>query len=130
MQTRAQDDTINRPEGERVIDAPYVINDIERFVTQLKSEEAWSKKDYNSMTIYKTEGGVTIVLTCLRGNASISGNTVDGLLTIQVIDGTIDFIVENKPVSLGKNQLITLHPGILHTIQAREESTILMTNVG
>lgn len=129
MQTKYNEATINRPEGERVLDAPYVVTDMDTHVKHLKEEEAWEKKDYNSMTIYKTKG-VTIVLTCLRNNASISNITVDGLLTVQVLTGAIDFIVDNRSIVLEQRQLITLHPEIVHTIRAREESTILLTNVG
>jgi quercetin dioxygenase-like cupin family protein len=126
MEAKFQDATLNRPKGDRIIDAPFVFADLEKFVSQLKSEESWEKNDRNGITIYKTEG-LTIVLTCLHKEAEIKDNTVEGLLTVQVIEGSIDFIVATGAMTLEKNQLITLHPDIQHTIKAKEETVLLLT---
>ncbi|MEI9807020.1 MAG: hypothetical protein WDO16_03560 [Bacteroidota bacterium] len=53
---------------------------------------------------------------------------VDGLLTVLVLDGSIDFVLENHSQVLKKHNLMTLHPGIQHSITAKEETTLLITN--
>lgn len=128
MQTKYTEATHNRPSGDRIIDAPFVFADLDEHIRQLKNEDAWKKNDRNGITIYKTDG-FTMVLTCLHENAMIENNTVDGLLILQVLDGSVDITVEiNGKGVLHKNQLMTLHPGIPHSIRAREDSTLLLSN--
>ena len=43
METKRNEATLNRPEGDRVIDAPYVFMDLDQFILQLKNEESWTK---------------------------------------------------------------------------------------
>ena len=126
MQAKYNEATLNRPEGDRVIDAPFVRVDVEKYSRQLKKEPAWGKSDRNSITIFKTLG-VTMVLTRLHKNASMN-NAVDGLLTIQVLEGGIECMVGSKTTTIEKNQLITLHPDVVHTIKAKEDSLLLLTN--
>jgi quercetin dioxygenase-like cupin family protein len=126
MEIKYNEATHNRPGGDRVLDAPFVFSDLEKYTRQLKEEEAWEKNDRNSITIFKTSG-FTIVLTCLHKDAGILKNLMDGLLTIQVLDGSIDFEIDTV-MTLSKNQMITLHPGIEHSITAKEDAVILITN--
>jgi len=127
MELKNIDATINRPEGERLIDAPFVFVDLPKYVDQLKHEDSWDKNDRNGITVYKTDG-ITMVLTCLHKDAEIEKNSVDGWLTVQVIDGVVDFTVKEKTVNLTRNQLITLHPNIEHSIHANKETVLLLIN--
>ena len=128
MELKNIDATRNRPEGERLIDAPFVFVDLPKYISQLKSEDAWEKNDRNGITVYKTDG-IAIVVTCLHKKATIEKNSVDGWLTIQVLEGAVDFTVNGKKIGLKKKQLITLHPGISHSIRAtKKETAILLIN--
>jgi len=126
MQAKHNEATLNRPKGDRVIDAPFVQIDVEKYNRQLKKEPAWEKSDRNSITVFKTIG-VTMVITRLHKNASMN-NSVDGLLTIQVMEGSIECMVGTKDTIVEKNQLITVHSGVVHTIKAKEDSLLLLTN--
>ena len=48
MPVKINDATINRPDGNRIIDAPAVSIDLQQFLTQLKDEKAWEKNDRNA----------------------------------------------------------------------------------
>jgi len=125
MQTKFNEATINRPEGSRILDAPFVFMDLAKYSHQLKHEEAWQKNDRNSITIFKTRE-FTMVLCWLREEALIMDNLVGGHVTIQVIEGTIDFSVETSTTEMTQKQMITIHPGIMHTIRAVSNSLILI----
>ena len=88
MEIKRNEATLNRPDGDRVLDAPYVFMDLNDFTKQLKDEEAWDKNDRNGITIFKTDG-LTTVLTCLHKDAGIKDNMVDGLFQVQVLSGKI-----------------------------------------
>lgn len=126
MEPKYNEATNNRPDGDRVLDAPFVFSDIEKYSKQLKEEEAWKKNDRNGITIYKTDD-LTMVLTWLHKDAVVMDNSIDGLVIIQVLEGKVEFSVENGRTELQAKQLITLHSGIMHTLKALEDSLIMIT---
>ena len=44
--------TPNRPDGSRLLDAPWVYAELETILEQLRSEQAWEKNDRNGITIF------------------------------------------------------------------------------
>jgi quercetin dioxygenase-like cupin family protein len=129
MEIKRNEATLNRPEGDRVIDAPYVYADIDDFVDQVKDEKAWKKSDRNGITIFKTEG-ITIVITALKDGAVIKDNTVNGIFTVQVIEGKVRMDTPEGDIVMKKRQLISFHPGVPHSIEAKKDSVLLLTSYG
>ena len=128
METKRNDATMLRPEGDRVLDAPYVFMDFDGFVRQLKDEEAWEKRDRNGITIFKTEG-LTTVLTCLHKDALIDENSVDGLFQVQVLDGKVRISTEDGDADMREGEMIVFHPNVKHRIEALKKSTLLLQTI-
>jgi quercetin dioxygenase-like cupin family protein len=128
MEIKRNDATLNRPEGDRVLDAPYVFMDMKDRIKQLKEEDAWDKNDRNGITIFKTDK-LTTVLTCLRKKAAIKDNTVDGLFQVQVLDGRIRITTDDGDTEMKEGEMIVFHPGIRHTIEALKKSTLLLQTI-
>jgi quercetin dioxygenase-like cupin family protein len=128
MDIKFNDATFNRPDGERILDAPFLTNDIDKYHELLTGEEAWQKNDRNGITIYKTDR-LTHVLTCLKEDASIESNSVNGLITIQVIKGSVNFILPGNEFKLGKRQMVTIHAGVEHSLKANKETLLLISTV-
>jgi hypothetical protein len=127
MENKRNEATLNRPEGDRVIDAPYVFINIPEFIRQLKTEEAWQKNDRNGITVFKS-GRVTMVLTCLHAKAILKDVLVDGIFTIQVIEGIIRVTTPDGEVDMQANQIMTFHQLVDHSIEAMMDSVLLLTN--
>ena len=127
MEKRRNEATQNRPEGDRVLDAPYVFINIPEFIRQLKSEEAWQKSDRNGITVFKSER-VTTVLTCLRAKAIMHDVMVDGIFTIHVIEGIVRVRTPDGEVDMQANQVMTFHQLVDHSIEAQMDSVLLFTN--
>ncbi len=127
MENKRNEATINRPEGDRVLDAPYVFINIPDFTRQLKSEEAWQKNDRNGITVLKTSR-VTMVLTCLHAKAILKDNLVDGIFTIQVIEGIIRVKTPDGDVDMKSGQIMAFHQLVDHSIEALMDSVVLFTN--
>ena len=127
MENKRNEATLNRPEGDRVLDAPYVFVNIPEFIRQLKSEEAWQKMDRNGITVFKT-GRVTTVLTCLHAKAILKNNLVDGIFTVHVLEGIIRVKTPDGDVDMQANQIMAFHQLIDHSIEAMMDSVILFTN--
>jgi len=127
MENKRNEATLNRPEGDRVLDAPYVFVNIPEFIRQLKSEEAWQKNDRNGITVFKT-GRVTTVLTCLHAKAILKNNLVDGIFTVHVLEGIIRVKTPDGDVDMQANQIMAFHQLVDHSIEAMMDSVILFTN--
>jgi len=127
MENKRNEATLNRPEGDRVIDAPYVFINTPEFIRQLMDEEAWQKNDRNSITVFKTSN-MTMVLVCLHAKAVLKDNLVDGIVTIQVIEGIIKVTIPDGSVDMLTNQVIAFHQLVDHSIEALTDSVLLLTN--
>ena len=128
MELKRNEATLNRPEGDRVIDAPYVFMDLGQFIKQLKNEETWGKNDRNGITIFKTEN-LTTVLICLHKDAMIKDNSVDGILQVQVLSGKIRVTTADGDIDMEEGEMIVFHPGIGHTIEALKKSSLLLQTI-
>lgn len=126
MEYKRNEATDNRPEGDRVIDAPFVFTDIGTRINQLREEEAWQKNDRNGITVFKTDH-LSIVLVCLHEKAFFD-NLVDGIFTIQVLEGKVRVRTMEGDMELRAGNLVTFHPGVAHTIEATDEAVLLFTN--
>jgi len=125
MEIKRNEATLNRPEGDRVIDAPYVYMNLREFVRQLKEEEAWEKNDRNGITIFKTDY-LTTVLTCMHKGARIGNTSVDGLLQVQVLEGRIRVTTDDGDAEVEEEEMMTFHPNVQHSIEAIKKSTLLL----
>ena len=128
MEMKRNEATVNRPEGDRVIDAPYVFMDLARFIKQIKNEETWDKNDRNGITIFKTDN-LTTVLTCLHKDALIKDNTVDGIFQVQVLGGKIRVTTADGDMDIEEGEMMVFHPGVQHSIEALKKSNLLLQTI-
>ena len=128
MEIKRNDATLLRPEGDRVLDAPYVFMNFDEFRKQVKDEEAWKKRDRNGITIFKTDN-LTTVLTCLHKDASIKKNTVDGLFQVQVLEGKIRISTDDGDSEMKEGEMMVFHPNVRHSINALKKSTLLLQTI-
>lgn len=126
MQEKYNEATYNRPEGDRPIDLPMMEINIPEFINQLKGEDAWQKNDRNAITVFKTDG-LRLVLIALHIGAELKEHNAEGIITVQVIEGNIDFTSGGKSANLRQHHIVTLHAGIPHSVKANDESVILLT---
>ena len=128
METKQNKSTINRPEGERVIDAPLVCFDLAALTEQLKSENAWQHNDRNSITIFKS-GAIRMVLEAMHPNAEMYTMRPENLLILQVLEGRLKLTTNEEDIVVTRQQFIALHEHIPYSLQAEEESVFLLTVV-
>jgi quercetin dioxygenase-like cupin family protein len=126
MKEKFNNSTTQRPEGERTIDAALVTIDINSFIGLIKKEKVWEESDRNAITVFKTNG-MRIVLIALRKGAEMIKHKVDGLISLQVLEGKIAFKTDEQTVELNKGQMLALHEGVSHDVLAKEETIFLLT---
>ncbi len=126
VENKANEATALRPEGGRVLDAPFVEMDLNNFIIQMKHEITWATTDHNSITIFKSDT-TTVVLIGMHQNAELKRHKVYGDIHVQVLEGKINFCTEQQTVSLQKGQMIALKADIPHSILALEDCFFLLT---
>ena len=128
MKNKSNEATVLRPEGDRILNAPLVEMDLNKFIVQLKQETTWTTSDHNAITVFKS-AFITIVLIGMRKNAELKKHTTYGNINILVLDGKISFTAEQQTRSLEKGQMIALEADIKHSVLALKESFILLTMI-
>jgi quercetin dioxygenase-like cupin family protein len=126
MEEKHTDATAHRPRGERAIDASLVSIDLPLFMKQVKAEPAFESGHRNAITVFKSNG-LRIVLIALHEGASIAKHSTEGIISVQVLEGDIEFSTEEQCVRLAQGQMITLHERIPHSVIANSEAIFLLT---
>jgi quercetin dioxygenase-like cupin family protein len=70
-----------------------------------------------------------MVLIGMHTNAELKEHTAIGNISVQVLDGEINFFTEQQKFTLTKGQMITLQANIPHSVTALKESFFLLTLV-
>lgn len=69
-----------------------------------------------------------MVVVGLHEKAILKNNVVDGIVTIQVFEGRIRVTTPDGDIELKPNQIVTFHRCIDHSVEALDESVLLLTN--
>ena len=126
MEEKSNDATPQRPEGDRVVDAPLVKINLRSFTEQIRNEKTWKDSDRNAITVFKTDG-MRIVLIALHKDAEMTKHTADGMISLQVLEGHLLFTTKEQSVELEKGQMLALHENVPHSVLAKEETIFLLT---
>lgn len=126
MKEKYNEATKQRPEGDRIIDAEMVVIDLPQFIKQIKEETTWKESDRNAITVFKTNG-LRIVLIALHKGAEMMRHIAEGIISVQVLEGKLQFNTDKQSVELNKEQMLALHECIPHSILALKETIFLLT---
>ncbi len=118
--------TLLRPEGKRILNAPLVEIDLNKFIKKIKQEVTWAENDQNAITIFKSDSS-TIVLMGMKENAELKAHIANGNIIIQVLEGEINFKTDLHSSLLDKGQMVALQSNINHSVVAILESFFLLT---
>jgi quercetin dioxygenase-like cupin family protein len=126
MENKSNDATPQRPEGNRVFNASLVEMNLHNLIAQLKDEITWTASDRNAITIFKSES-MRIVLMGLHKDASLKPHKANGVISVQVLEGKLQFVTEQQTILIEKGQMIALHENITHSVLALKEAFFLIT---
>lgn len=128
MEEKYNEATINRPEGDRPVDAPLLLIDIPDFIKQLKKEKAWDKNDRNAITVFKSDK-LRVVLVAMRKKAEMTTERPENIFSLQMLDGKIKLKTPDEATELRAEAMFVLHANIPYTITAVKKSVFLLTIV-
>ncbi|HMH21097.1 MAG TPA: hypothetical protein VK563_04950 [Puia sp.] len=113
---------------DRLLDDQLLTFDLPAIIRNIKNEDAWKKGDRNAITLLKNSS-MRIVLIALQERAEINFHQSGNLISMQLLEGYLNFQTENQSILLRKDSLLTLHLPMKHSLIAMAESVLLMTMV-
>ena len=115
-----------RPAGTRRLADPVVEFDLPRITEKLRAEPAWKTEGHNAATIVKYPD-LRIVLLALQGKAVMREHRADARISVQTLTGHARLRLPDRVVDLPAGRGVALERGLLHDVEAIEESALLLT---
>lgn len=116
--------TFHVPDG--MLDDTLLTFCLPEVIEKIKQENPFEDGKRNAITLLKSTC-MRIVLMVLTPNDEIDFHESGNLISIQIMDGKINFLTDSQSIILGKGSLLTCHEDTPHTLVAIEASVVLLT---
>ena len=100
--------------------------DIRAEIARLKREPAWASGDRHGSSLVKGDG-INVALMVLKAGAKLQEHHTRAPITLQVIEGRINFVAGGKKQVVTAGTILALDRAIEHSVEALEESAIVLT---
>src|SRR5215813_2846306 len=95
-------------------------------IAKIRADQPSANQGKRSHVLAKNEH-VRIVLAVLSGGEALQEHETEGQITISMVQGAIRFNALGKRETLAVGGLLTLQPGIRHSVEALEDSAFVIT---
>ena len=124
MSDLPQHESHRRPHASPMAE-PLMEFDLPAEVHRLHAETTWNTGQ-NARTLIKYDD-FRVVLTALQANMRIPEHKTEGRISVHVLSGHIQLRASGRTFSLRPGGLLALDRGVLHDVEALEESAFLLT---
>ncbi|MGA7869632.1 MAG: hypothetical protein WCA22_01910 [Candidatus Binatus sp.] len=100
--------------------------DVGAEIARLKREPAWAGNDRHGSSLVKGDG-INVALMMLKKGARLQEHHTRAPITVQVIEGRINFVTKGRTQLLTPGMIAALDRAIEHSVEALEESAIVLT---
>ena len=105
---------------------PLIEVDLATELEALRASDSYQAADHAAKTITK-QPGIRVVLIALKPGGQMNEHHADWAITVQGIDGHVEFTVGQRAVALTRERLLTVPPGVPHRARGVNESAFLLT---
>ena len=113
--------SLNRP-----LAGPLLVFDLPAIAGELRSEESYLRSGRAGRTLAKA-GRMRVVLVAIAETSFIGTQQADSPLTIQVLEGDIEFRTDGGKHRLRRGEILFFGPGDAHDIRATAPSLVIIT---
>jgi quercetin dioxygenase-like cupin family protein len=106
---------------------PLLQIDLERELQQLRREDSWQRKTGRSSKTLAKYPDFRIVLILMKGGTRMRQHRAEGRISIQQLKGQVCIHLAHRKVNVSAGHLLMLDCGVLHDVEALEESALLLT---
>jgi quercetin dioxygenase-like cupin family protein len=112
--------------GNFLVQGGLIAVDVRAEIARLKSEPAWASSDRHGVSLVKGDG-INVALMLLKKGATLQEHHTRAPITVHLLEGRINFIAGGKPHLLTAGMLLALDRAIAHSVEALEESALILT---
>ena len=105
---------------------PLITIDCLAELATLRGGEAYATADHAAHTIAK-QPGIRVVLVALKPGGRMNEHHADGPITLHGLLGNVNLTVGDRTVRVTPGVLVTVAQGMLHRLEAIDESAFLLT---
>ena len=116
--------TLNRLPG---LAEPLLQIDLDRELQQLRREDSWQRETGRSSKTLAKYPDFRIVLILMKGGSRMRQHRAEGRISIQQLKGQVCIHLADRKATLSTGHLLVLDCGVLHDLEALEESALLLT---
>ena len=106
---------------------PLLQIDFERELQQLRREDSWERETGRSSKTLAKYPDFRIVLILMKSGTRMRQHRAEGRISIQQFMGQVRIHLADRKVTLSTGHLLVLDCGVLHDVEALEESALLLT---
>jgi quercetin dioxygenase-like cupin family protein len=110
----------------RILDNNLLVFNLPEEIEKIKLENTWEKGERDAITLMKSSN-MSIVLIALHDKMEMNFRQTNNLISVQLIEGKMNFQTEKQSGTLNKGSLLALHEDLQHTLIAIEKSIFLLT---
>ena len=126
MKNNAENNIPEEGPEHRIINAPVVESDVNRFIKEMQQGTIWKNNSHSSISLFNS-GSLRIALLGMHEKAILKPHSTNSNISVQVLQGTIKFITEERPIILKKGHMIALQSNIQHSIESLTDSFFILT---
>ena len=121
----AADERLRPPPSER-FEGPSHMFDLDEVARELRAEDHPSRRGHRQMTLFQRDH-ITHVVFVFDEDGHLSEHSAPGLVTIHAHSGHIRVKASGTTHELGAGNVLVLAPGVPHSVEATEQSVMLLT---
>src|ERR1022692_4174396 len=106
---------------------PLLQIDLERELQQLRREDSWQRETGRSSKTLAKYPDFRIVLILMKSGTRMRQHRTEGRISIQQLKGQVCIHLADRQVNVSTGHLLVLDCGVLHDVEALEESALLLT---
>ena len=106
---------------------PLLQFDLLEELRQLRHEDSWQRQTGRSSKTLAKYPDLRIILVLMKANTQMNEHRAEGRVSIHVLLGRICIHLPDQKVNLAVGQLLVLDCGMVHNVEALEESAFLLT---
>ncbi len=96
-------------------------------IERLQNHDSWQRNSGRSSKTLAKYPDLHVVLILMKAHTRLGQHHVDARISIQLVQGRIRIHLPDRNADLRAGDLLTLDYGILHNLEALEESAFLIT---
>ena len=106
--------------------APVQVMDLAAAAAKLRAEPHAPVSGHRQIVLMR-HGPVTVILLVFDAGGLLKEHQADGVLTIQVLSGRLQIVVDEEAHEMASGALMELAPGLPHSVLALAPSELLLT---